>query len=241
MTRDELIGKVRKILSRTEENGCTEAEAETAFALAGRLMAEHQLEMADMTAAGGPEPEGFTTEKVAEYLGRRWKSERSYAAAICRDFFGVHCYYSTFGSVSRQYFFGTPTQIEAAKWVYEGLLAAFDRLWAAHRQKTGAPGRDRLAYVLGVSHGFRARLREERRAMEAEHDRGRSGPGTALVLANADLARQSAFEAAHPSMRTSVAYSPTGSRASYEAGKSAGRSLNLSRPLGGSGRKGLPC
>ncbi|MGO9180794.1 MAG: DUF2786 domain-containing protein [Candidatus Limnocylindrales bacterium] len=45
------VAKIRKILTKTEDAGCTQEEAEAAFALATRLMAEHNLEMSDQGPA----------------------------------------------------------------------------------------------------------------------------------------------------------------------------------------------
>ena len=44
-TRDDIVGKLRKLLAKTAENGCTLAEADAAFAMASRIMAEHAIEI----------------------------------------------------------------------------------------------------------------------------------------------------------------------------------------------------
>ena len=41
--REGLFAKVRALLAKTVENGCTEAEAMAALELARRLMAEHEI------------------------------------------------------------------------------------------------------------------------------------------------------------------------------------------------------
>jgi|GEM_PF-2642026 len=53
MTIDQkLIDKIRALLAKTEENGCTPEEAESAFAMAQRLMAKHSIEEEALIAAG---------------------------------------------------------------------------------------------------------------------------------------------------------------------------------------------
>lgn len=45
---EEIISKIRKLLAMTEENGCTEGEAMTAALMAQKLMAKHNLTVADI-------------------------------------------------------------------------------------------------------------------------------------------------------------------------------------------------
>ena len=89
----------------------------------------------------------------------------------------------------RMTFFGKKSNVETARWVYLALLDAFDHLWNDYRIRTGAGRSDRRAFVLGVWNGFSDKMEEERKVMEAERDmlareQGRTGPGTAIVLAS---------------------------------------------------------
>ena len=59
--KDDIVAVIRKILSRTEQNGCTPAEAEVAFAMAARKMAEHNLTMEDV--------------RVSEHGEESWREE----------------------------------------------------------------------------------------------------------------------------------------------------------------------
>lgn len=45
---EEIISKIRKLLAMTEENGCSEGEAMTAALMAQKLMAKHNLTVADI-------------------------------------------------------------------------------------------------------------------------------------------------------------------------------------------------
>lgn len=45
---EKIISKIRKLLAMTEENGCSEGEAMTAALMAQKLMAEHNLTIADI-------------------------------------------------------------------------------------------------------------------------------------------------------------------------------------------------
>jgi hypothetical protein len=49
---NDIVERIRKILAKTEEAGCTQAESEAAMAMASRLMAEHNLSMSEVTKGG---------------------------------------------------------------------------------------------------------------------------------------------------------------------------------------------
>jgi hypothetical protein len=238
-SKDAIIARLRKILSRTTEAGCTPAEAEAAFAMAGRLMAEHELTMDHVQAHGGTDEEAFTTEQGGDDVAR-WSSERDWAAWIVQKYFFVNTFrsdrYINGRKVIRQFFFGTPTNIETARWVYRAVLDAFDRLWADYKRATGAGRADRRAYTLGITRGFMDKLKEERRVLDAERAlMGRTG--TEIVLASADQKRTIAFEQAHKLRRRGASAPITGSRSAMDDGYRAGRDLNLARPVeSGAGR-----
>jgi Protein of unknown function (DUF2786) len=83
----ELIARIRKILARTEEAGCTKAEAEAAYALASTLMAKHNLDMAQVEYATGLDGDGWV-EGVAIVSERR-STLFSMVGALCQEFFFV--------------------------------------------------------------------------------------------------------------------------------------------------------
>ena len=53
-SRRSVIDRVRKIRRRTEDRGCTPAEAEEASRMAGQLMVRHGLSEADLSPADDP-------------------------------------------------------------------------------------------------------------------------------------------------------------------------------------------
>lgn len=246
-SKDQIITRLRKILSRTTEAGCTPAEAEAAFAMAGRLMAEHQLSMESIEAADDAPADAFVTE-AAGASAARWSSERDWAASIVHQYFFVSGFRSrrydhAQGAYRvRQYFFGTPTHVETATWVYGALLDAFDRLWADYRRQIDVGRGDRRAFILGVVRGFMDKLKDERRAMDAEAQvMGRTG--TEIVLASADQRREVAFRQAHKVSAGRAAAPVRGSRSAMDDGYRAGRNLNLARPVesgAGKSRGALP-
>ncbi|GEM_PF-620278 len=78
MTTDDLKAKIRKLLDRTVDRGCTEAEAEAAMDAAARLMREHGLAEEDIhytlawthrSAPKGATPRDWFISAIARGLG----------------------------------------------------------------------------------------------------------------------------------------------------------------------------
>jgi hypothetical protein len=150
-------------------------------------------------------------------------------------------------------FFGRPDNVQSAKWMFNALVDAFDRLFNEYRKCTGAPASERRIFISGVASGFSQKLRDEERAVEVERDlmRGKTSGSTALALTGIREQTLMAYKDAHPGVfkkdgtkRTARGNyaSVTGSASSFEAGQAAGRSLNLNRSIGsggGSQRRGL--
>jgi hypothetical protein len=78
MTTDDLKAKIRKLLDRTVDRGCTEAEAEAAMDAAARLMREHGLTRDDLVmtmercrrpVTKGSSPRDWVLMAIAKGLG----------------------------------------------------------------------------------------------------------------------------------------------------------------------------
>jgi hypothetical protein len=257
---ESVIAKLRKILSKTEEAGCTEAEAQSAYAMASRLMAEHNLSMADMAQTDA----GATQEEWAEeaaWSGGKWTIQCGLAWDVVHEFFFVegitHTKISFGKRVKVTTFFGRASNVEAATWTFKALLGAFDRLFEDYRRRTGCAASERRLFTLGVSRGFKAKLKDEQRAMEIERDalqssrslavNGNPAPAhavksTALALKDIRQETEEEYKRRNPKIKKAQSnYADyRGSRSSLDAGFQAGRNLNLNRAVGQESRKGLP-
>ena len=167
-----VIEKLRKILAKTEEAGCTEAEAQSAMARASRLMAEHNLSLDQIQKEVG-------SEKVEWIEGSgdtltRWTMEHNLAFFIAKEFFFVEGLIHNIGYGRTQKklltLFGQAHNVEAGKWAFNALLDAFGRLFREYRKKSGCPANERRMFVSGVAKGFREKMQDERTALEIERD-----------------------------------------------------------------------
>ncbi len=243
---ESVIERVRKLLSRTVEKGCTEAEAAAAFAMAGKLMAAHNLDMAAVEAAGEAS-EDWVTEHGLTHQGRR-NPVLFRALNVCQNYFFVR----TFTKAGRTaqgrctvgvFLFGKPSNVETSRWVLASLLAACDRLWLEHRGRSKGRGavHARRDFGCGVCDGFSRKLAEERRDLGKSRDAVTpAAASTATALAVIGDKLELAMDAAYPKMAESRPLQNNDrDQATYRAGVQAGKNLNLNRELAGEETKAL--
>ncbi len=124
---------------------------------------------------------------------------------------------------------GAPENLDVAEFVWGFLIATAERLWRAHRQATGVSGHDRRRYLAGVMHGFLDKLNAGVQESSAEE--------RALVKSG-DPALEAHYDKRYPRRRT-VTRRGLADDASLQAGREAGRSIVLSKPVrGGDGQGG---
>jgi hypothetical protein len=236
---ESLMARIKKLLSKTEASGCTQEEAANALGFATRLMAEHELTMADLVANGAADE---ASDDVHVDSLKRFELVNQLAYQIVQEFCFVTVWIDSIRSKqtgkkigTKVHMFGKADQVEVAKDMWRGLHAAFDRLWNYYKIVNNAPHSDRPAFLRGVEVGFSRKMRDHRKVVEAER-----GPGTGLVLASANAKNLALFHAAYPGTKTKACnYTSTGSADARSAGVEAGKNLNLNKGLGGSGMKGI--
>lgn len=235
--KDGIIELIRKILSRTESAGCTPGEAEAAFAMAARKLAEHNLTMEDVAVPKGGE-ESWMEEAIHET--GRWSLENNLAYGILKEFYFVEGFFNRSASGKTFMIFGKAENVATGRFIWNALHASFDRCWTMYRYLNKRPAGEKRIFVAGMAKGFSQKLRDERAAMEIERDL-MTGKSTALALTSIAKKTQLAYKAAHPQHKSSgrSMTGVTGDRSTLAAGIEAGRSLKLSRALGANGRKAL--
>lgn len=178
-----LLERIQKILAKTTEAGCTEAEAATAFALASKIMAEHGLEMAQVLAHD-PDAMQFGTMSVKECHRRDFTVE--IAVLIVERYFGVKSTLLHSNDGSRHYvLFGAREATEAAAHVFTRIVATANDGWTRFRTRTRCPASKRKSYLTGFLIGVEAKVRSTRDGMT-------NGEHNALAIVNGKL--ESEFE-----------------------------------------------
>jgi hypothetical protein len=212
------LRRVQKLLALA--TSANRHEAEAAMAAANTLLLRHNLER--------PRPADPSHAYAARRLGHSaaalpidWKL----VAAILAEFFFVECIWTTTYNARRDRHervlevLGSASNLEIASYVHDFLHASVDRLWRREQAELGLAPARRREYTAGVLLGFRDKLRRER-AHNAE---------VGLVwLGDPDLQRYTRDR--HPHLRTMAKTGVRRSRA-HEAGRAAGQSLTLHKPV----------
>jgi hypothetical protein len=219
---DRVLERIRKLLALAGSDN--QNEAELAMRKAHQLMLKHNVE-----AAAGERR--YCVRQIGD-LEKRSNRLESAILGILAEFFFVKViiipvFLPLLGRRGKAYeISGTRANVDMAEHVYSFLLATALRLWdqnrADHRVRNG---RDKLAYTSGVILGFREKLVAERRELKGE----------GLVwVGDADL--DAHYHARH--RRISTRRTTTRNNAAHAAGREAGRSVVLHKPMSSSGASG---
>lgn len=238
-----ILERIRKIMAKTQEAGCTQAEAENAFALASRILTEHNLSMDDVRLSGGETEEKYVEEGIHET--GRWQVHENMAYVVINEFYFVHGYFRRIGDrKKRLMIFGTEANVASARFAFDMLLQSADMLWTTYQIRNRRPGSEGRMFRTGVIKGYRDKLHEERRCQEMERDvvSGRSG-GTALALVRVEDEVKKRYHEAHPSRSkkdsTTTFAGFSGAQSTMDAGYKAGKNLNINRAVSGNTQKGI--
>lgn len=161
MDRDRIIEKIRALLAKTTERGCTEAEAVQAALAAQRLMAQHDVTQDELHR--GRDRRDEPIGPVMATYRRRWN--RSLMAAVA-EAFRCRCYMqfedSATGrsSTAKAAFYGYESDAAAAVLVYNRLRIVGHRLATEASARWLNPRNRRLAYD-SFAHGFVEGARKE--------------------------------------------------------------------------------
>lgn len=226
---DEVTGRIRKLLALSESPNVHEAEA--AMAAAMRVLRRHGLQLDDVAA----EAAGYRTAQIGQVRARIPKHEQLLAGLIA-EHLGVRAVWvpawdpvrGARGKVLE--IVGSGDAIELAIHTHAVVLDAAERAWRAwqraHRVSSDA---ERRRFFEGVVIGVREAMLSEERSLQQE----------GLVLVR-DARLDDWFGRRHPRLvRRSVRVRTDGAHA---AGREAGASLEIHRPLRdkGGARKALP-
>lgn len=154
--RENIFNKVRATLSKTVDNGCTEAEALLALSMAEKLMEEHEITVDDLKLDNETAIIGISDAKDPQNI--RWK--------IC---YAVGRFTETkpFGHKKRVKFAGLKSDVDFAVWLVE-TLTEFVRaqlknyMWSNGFQKIQGNERVRIvnSFVYGCCNRINSKLAE---------------------------------------------------------------------------------
>lgn len=175
-----ILARVRKMLALAGNEGATEGERDNALRMAHATLAKHNLELAEVEAAGKPQTEKRDIVK-REYYGRPWARTASRAIAdMCFCFYLITP--AKQASQCVNWFIGRESNAisaaELAEWVVRSIWKE-----AQFRARSLGEGNEYARnFASAATAAVAARCEALKKAATATSTE--SAPGTALVLAN---------------------------------------------------------
>jgi hypothetical protein len=232
MDRSEVAARVRALLAKTVERGCTEHEALAAATKAFELINKHQLDMSAIEL----ESEGVI-RGLAEKAETRKLNVQSRLVAAVAEFCEVRGWLETEqrGQHSRVMFFGLKSDVEFANW----LLRALERFVWQHADEYALKSGEsdylsKRNFCIACCERVNERLRHEvmlRRLKQAPTSSRKS----LMIVKRALVEREFEKLGIHLAMR-SYCCGGGGSANATQAGRAAGDRAGFGRPVHGGGK-----
>jgi len=218
-----LLDRVRKLLAKAEAEGVTPPEAEALTAKAAELMARYGIDRARL-AATRPDTDRPGSRIID--IDNPWAQVRAHLLAGLAGAMRCQCVLLSTGRPgARIHIFGYASDLERVDIVYTSLLLQMAHGLTATAVPVGvrSPRAWRRSWLLGFVTAVITRVRsaEDRAAANAEGET-RSGPSTALVLADRAVVIRRQLEQEYPvTRRTRITYSGRGYSDGYAQGQQA--------------------
>lgn len=215
---------IRELQNKTQENGCTEAEAMAAAAQIGELLAKYDMEIDEI----GVREDTAKCEKNTLFAA----DDAAGSIIVGLKHFCSLIAYTDSTQHTRYVIFGTPHDLEIAKYMYEMLMEACDRGWSDFMETDGYSMKKRLSFRAGFANRVYSRLIK----LKDERDFANRSTGTALIVLKNQLVTEEFRKQVGIKL---VNYSRKGGAAdpnAYYAGQDAGNRANLNAPITGGGR-----
>ena len=226
--QNELLDRVRKLLAKAEDEGCTPHEAEALTAKAAELMARYGI---DRALLGAARPD---TDRPADRvfdLDNPWAGVKAHLLAGLASALRCQCILLNRREPgNRVHVFGYLSDLERADILFTSLLVQMARALALEPVPAygGRAKAWRRSWMLGYCSAVVARVRAaEEAAVAAASSSAHAGanghgPSAAVVLADRAVTVRRHAEQAYPRTRkTRVTYSGNGYQAGYREGQKA--------------------
>ena len=226
--QNDLLDRVRKLLAKAEDEGCTPHEAEALTAKAAELMARYGI---DRALLGAVRPDTDRPADRVFELDNPWAGIKAHLLAGLASALRCQCILlSRREPGSRVHVFGYLSDLERADILFTSLLVQMARALALEPVPVygGRAKAWRRSWMLGYCSAVVARVRAAEEAAVAaassSADAGANGhgPSAAVVLADRAVTVRRHAEQAYPRTRkTRVTYSGNGYQAGYQEGQKA--------------------
>lgn len=236
--RESLLRKIRALMAKTIDNGCSEAEAMSALSMAQAMMDAYNVTDEDLaeTKAESAIKETMKDMRDPHHI-------RSYLTVRISEFTNTKCYRHEFKSQKWKYnFVGLPSDVEFAMWLTETLTMFVQKelknyIWS--NDYTSLPPNVKRPIIIGFVSGCARRINERLNELMIKSEVAASNNANALVVIKNALIDKKMSEMGlalrQPRQRSSRIQGDA-----YGAGKAAGDRASFGRPVNG-GIKMIGC
>lgn len=240
--RTALLDKITALLAKTEERGCSEAEAIAAAELAQKLMAKYGLSLSELRATASPVD---ACEAEATAIGRRRAHEVLHLSPVIAFYTDTRTWFHRHGWIHGAkdgrwrvhesggivvVFFGLSADVQVANYLTSTLRVMLDSewsaFWRAYPKKPKPNARTaRASFMVGITERVSHRLYQMKRAQS----RAVVNDCREIVLAKKQIVA-AAYEASgvRPRPEGRSFFSVAGDLISYKAGDAAGQRVSIS-------------
>jgi hypothetical protein len=234
MNRENLYSKIRALLAKTQENGCSEAEAMAALDKAQAMMDAYEVTDDDLKLT--------KEEKALIHATGARHDKYGVRSLLCG---GIATFTSCKSWISRgfrpgttkgQIFFcGLPSDVQLADWLLDSLENFVRGELTTFLMTDRSPRSMRRRIINGFLMGACGRISARLKELTHQSQMASTGNVKALVLVkNAGIA--DAMAAAGIRLRSNTSHR-TSDPASYQAGQAMGDRAVFGRPVGGVGQR----
>lgn len=181
MINESMINKIRALMAKTSDNGCTPDEAEAAAAKVAELMELYHIQESDVVTKEDKNKNGFVLVKYGHF--EPWTVSLTSTVARMTGCFALL-------SGNRAVFYGTEFAVDAAMFAMNNLQEQAAKMafkyWSDNHLLYDECERNRVIrdYRLGIVHGIRNRVAEQQRQQVHVGGQLNAGSTTGLMVIN---------------------------------------------------------
>jgi hypothetical protein len=233
----DIVEKVKKCL-RLAEHG-TEHEKKVAMEKAASIAQNYRIDMTLLNLEDESTPDQNVAREDVN-LGKKIDVRFKHIARILKSHFNVGGIYTGDRYSGRQIVFvGFEHDVDMAKYLLEMLTEEFSRLWVSHKKYTGDITRNKASYFYGLYLGLNETLSINHKTAVEEKLQTVGSDRRESVHHNYQLAIVDQKEKVDAAVRShfprlvssSVKMNNIRNYSTVEAGRIAGRSISVNRPL----------
>jgi hypothetical protein len=186
----KIVERLQALLNKTTENGCTEAEAQTAMEAAQRIAIKHNLDLAQVLSSSKDDKSGGLETDRVDLQDAKCSKRRPHhdpIASVLMAVFDVQ--FIWVGGYNNPYglkvcIIGEKTDVALATYCWQWLCELFPKLYKDFTKSEGLTPQEshndirRKSFFMGLAMG----MKESNRRQRCEVQKGADGESFALVL-----------------------------------------------------------